>query len=166
MAEPRSVAPNTARVQAISRARQFALDRGPEKRQTDVENSIASSGLRQRETPPRPIHGAGCQIGHERFGRDRRQTEGAGISPVVWAANSLRRFAMTVSKKPENTSTSSADSLVKAGSVELSEAALGQASGGAVFPSAPQFSALKIDLKLENKASDPNLLLPAVKPFG
>ena len=73
---------------------------------------------------------------------------------------------MTGSNKSKNTSTSSADSLTKAASVELSEAALGAASGGAVFPSMPQ--ALKIDssLKLENKASDPNLLLPAVKPFG
>ena len=74
---------------------------------------------------------------------------------------------MTGANKSNNTS-SSADSLTKAASVELSEAALGTASGGAVFPSSPAVSSLKLDssLKLENKVSDPNLLLPAVKPFG
>ncbi len=75
---------------------------------------------------------------------------------------------MTGSNKSKNTSTSSTDSLTKASSVELSESALGEASGGAVFPSSPAVSSLKLDssLKLENKASDPSLLLPAVKPFG
>jgi hypothetical protein len=75
---------------------------------------------------------------------------------------------MTGSNKSKNTATSSTDSLTKAASVELSETALGEASGGAVFPSAPALGSHKIDssLKLENKASDPNLLLPAVKPFG
>ena len=69
---------------------------------------------------------------------------------------------MTGSNKSKTTSTSSADSLTKAGSVELSETALGEASGGAVFPSSPALSSLK----LENKAPNPNLLLPAVKPIG
>jgi hypothetical protein len=67
---------------------------------------------------------------------------------------------MSDSKKSKNTSTSSADSLTKAASVELSEAALGEASGGAVFPSIPQ--ALKIDssLKLDKSSAQ---LLPAVQ---
>jgi len=50
------------------------------------------------------------------------------------------------------------------GAVELSEAALGEASGGAVFPSGPAASSLKIEssLKIDNTAV-PNLLLPAVQ---
>jgi len=63
--------------------------------------------------------------------------------------------------------TSPADTLAKTSaeaSVELSEAALAQASGGAVFPSGPGFSNLKIEssVKLD---TDPALLLPA-KPVG
>jgi hypothetical protein len=77
---------------------------------------------------------------------------------------------MTGSNKSKNTS-SAADALTKSSpqaTVELSEAALGEASGGAVFPSGPAMGAIKLDsaLKLDNKASDPNLLLPAVKPIG
>jgi len=77
---------------------------------------------------------------------------------------------MTGSNTSKNTSTSK-DSLTKSsakGSVELSEAALGEAAGGAVFPSGPALGAIKLDsaLKIEQKASDPNLLLPAVKPVG
>jgi hypothetical protein len=77
---------------------------------------------------------------------------------------------MTGSDKPKSAS-NSAERLTKAspkGSVELSEAALGEASGGAVFPSSPAIS-LKLDssLKLEQKGGlDANLLLPAVKPIG
>jgi hypothetical protein len=74
---------------------------------------------------------------------------------------------MTGSDKSKNTSTP-AESLTKTSSkasVELSEAALGEASGGAVFPSSPAVSSLKINssLKLEQKGTDPNLLLPAVQ---
>jgi len=50
---------------------------------------------------------------------------------------------MTGSNKSKTTSTS-ADNLTKSPSVELSESALGQASGGAVFPSGPTTS-LKLD---------------------
>ncbi|MES1150484.1 MAG: hypothetical protein ABUL54_01215 [Dongia sp.] len=70
---------------------------------------------------------------------------------------------MTGSKKSKNASTS-ADSLTKTSpkaSVELSEAALGEASGGAIYMN----QAIKLDggLKLDQKAVDPNLLLPAVQ---
>ena len=67
---------------------------------------------------------------------------------------------MTGSKKSKD-----ADSLTKSASVELSEAALGEASGGAFSMNAPALNTLKIDssLKLDNKASDANLLLPAVQ---
>jgi hypothetical protein len=63
------------------------------------------------------------------------------------------------------TASPSADSLTKASpqaSVELSEAALGEASGGAVFPSAPALVKLGSAVKID----DPNLLVPAVKPVG
>ena len=60
-----------------------------------------------------------------------------------------------------------ADELVKSSkdaAVELSETALEQASGGAVFPSGPAVGSLKIDSSLKlDKASDPGLLLPAVQ---
>ena len=74
---------------------------------------------------------------------------------------------MTGSDKSKNTSTS-AESLTKTSSkasVELSEAALGEASGGAVFPSSPAISSLKLDssLKIEQKVTDANFLLPAVQ---
>ncbi len=70
---------------------------------------------------------------------------------------------MTGSKKAQP---SSPDALAKTspkGAVELSEAQLADASGGAVFPSAPALgsnkytAAHKLDI-------DPALLLPAVKP--
>jgi len=54
---------------------------------------------------------------------------------------------MTGSNKSKTTSTS-ADNLTKSPSVELSESALGQASGGAVFPSGPTTS-LKLDTALK-----------------
>jgi len=74
---------------------------------------------------------------------------------------------MTGSDKSKNTSTP-AESLTKASpeaSVELSEAALGEASGGAVFPSSPAISSLKLDssLKIEGKWTNPSLLVPAVQ---
>jgi len=70
---------------------------------------------------------------------------------------------MTGSDKPKTTSTP-AESLTKASpeaSVELSEAALGEASGGAVFPSSPAISSLKLDssLKLGDKWTNPTLPL-------
>ena len=69
---------------------------------------------------------------------------------------------MTGSNKSKDTATS-AENLTKTspkGSVELSEAALNQASGGAVFPSSPTVSALKIDSSLKlDKWVDPNLVL-------
>jgi hypothetical protein len=70
---------------------------------------------------------------------------------------------MTGSKK-----SASPDSLAKASpeaAVELSEAALADASGGAVFPSAPAVSSLKLDSSLKIDLN-PGLLLPAVKPAG
>jgi hypothetical protein len=76
-----------------------------------------------------------------------------------------QEIAMTDSKKSQPTSP---DALAKTSSkapVELSEAQLADASGGAVFPSGPNQvgifkwdSAHKID-------TDPALLLPAVKPL-
>jgi hypothetical protein len=72
---------------------------------------------------------------------------------------------MTESKQPKP-QTSSPDTLtksVKGSGVELSESALNSASGGAVFPSSPQVSSLKAELKIDN-AMDHGLLLPAVKP--
>ena len=71
---------------------------------------------------------------------------------------------MTGSKK----TTSPADSLAKTSEkapVELSEAALAQASGGAVFPSAPAVSSLKYESSVKLDLN-PGLLLPAVKPAG
>ena len=52
--------------------------------------------------------------------------------------------------------------------VELTEAALAQASGGAVFPSAPAVGSLKLDssLKIEGSSVNPGWLLPAVQPKG
>ena len=70
---------------------------------------------------------------------------------------------MAGSDKSKTTSTSAAD-LTKASAeapVELSEAALGDASGGAVFPSMPTFGIAKAGSTL--KIDDPNLLLPAVQ---
>ena len=73
---------------------------------------------------------------------------------------------MTGSKKPEHKS-GSADALTQASpeaAVELSEAQLADASGGAVFPSGPnQVGIFKWDTahKID---TDPALLLPAVKP--
>ena len=64
--------------------------------------------------------------------------------------------------------TSSPDTLAKTSaeaSVELSEAALAQTSGGAVFPSSPAVSSLKLDSSLKIDVN-PGLLLPAVKPAG
>ena len=73
---------------------------------------------------------------------------------------------MTDSNKSKNTSTA-AENLTKTspkGSVELSEAALGEASGGAVFPSSPAVSNLKLDTSLKlDTTIDPNLLVPAVQ---
>jgi len=70
---------------------------------------------------------------------------------------------MTGSKKSDQTS--SPDALAKTSpqaSVELSEKALDQAAGGAVFPSSPTTTSLKLD---SMQKWDPNtgLLLPAVK---
>ncbi len=65
---------------------------------------------------------------------------------------------MTKSKSSKN-----ADKLTKTskkGAVELSEAALSQASGGAVFPSMPVSNNLKLDT--QQKWTDPSLLVPAV----
>jgi hypothetical protein len=67
---------------------------------------------------------------------------------------------MTGSKK------SQPDSLAKTskeGAIELSETQLADASGGAVFPSAPATSSLKLDTSYKLN-TDPALLLPAVKP--
>jgi len=74
---------------------------------------------------------------------------------------------MTGSNKSKNTSTSK-DSLTESsakGSVELSETVLGEAAGGAVFPSGPALGAFKFNdaLKIEQKATETNLLLPAVQ---
>ena len=63
---------------------------------------------------------------------------------------------MTKSKKNDSLTKTS-----KKGSVELSEKALDKTSGGAVFPSGP--SALKYE---SLNFSEPNALLPAVKPVG
>jgi hypothetical protein len=67
---------------------------------------------------------------------------------------------MTKSKQTNKTDTLAKTS--KKGSVELSEKALDKASGGAVFPSGP--SQLKYEASLN--FSEPNALLPAVKPVG
>jgi hypothetical protein len=67
---------------------------------------------------------------------------------------------MTGSKKPQPTSPDALAKTSPEGSVELSEAQLADASGGAIYmqPAAG-------NLKLENKINtDPALLLPAVKP--
>jgi len=64
-----------------------------------------------------------------------------------------------------STKTSSADSLAKTsaeGAVELSEAALAEASGG-VIAIAPATNAWKWDTSLKIDVN-PGLLLPAVKP--
>lgn len=77
---------------------------------------------------------------------------------------------MTGSKKSDQTS--SPDALAKTSpeaSVELSEKALAEASGGAVFPSSPTNSTSLNFLKLDGAQkwdTDPGLLLPAVKPAG
>jgi len=65
---------------------------------------------------------------------------------------------MTGSDKSKTTSTS-ADNLTKSPSVELSETALGEAAGGAVFPSGPTTS-LKLDTSIKLA---PDLLLNAQK---
>jgi len=64
------------------------------------------------------------------------------------------------------TKKSQPDSLAKTsskGAIELSEAQLAGAAGGAVFPSSPAISSLKLD-GAHKPDSDPALLLPAVKP--
>jgi hypothetical protein len=71
---------------------------------------------------------------------------------------------MTESKKAQPTSPDALTKTSPQGAVELSEAQLADASGGAVFPSGPTKAihfkyegGLKIDV-------NPGLLLPAVKP--
>lgn len=65
---------------------------------------------------------------------------------------------MTGSNKSKTTSTSA--DLTKSASVELSESALGQAAGGAVFPSGPTATNLKLDTSIKLA---PDLLLNAQK---
>jgi hypothetical protein len=70
---------------------------------------------------------------------------------------------MTESKKPQPTSPDALAKTSPQGAIELSEAQLADASGGAVFPSAQAKGIYKFDAghKLD---TDPALLLPAVKP--
>ncbi|HEY4164474.1 MAG TPA: hypothetical protein VGM59_15515 [Dongiaceae bacterium] len=72
---------------------------------------------------------------------------------------------MTGSKSTEKPRTSSPDKLAKPtkSGIELSESALDRASGGAVFPSSPAVSALKMELKIDDLAA-PSVKLPIVKP--
>jgi hypothetical protein len=70
---------------------------------------------------------------------------------------------MTQPKKPQPTSP---DTLAKASpeaAVELSEAQLADAAGGAVFPSAPALGSFKFD-GAHKIDTAPGMLLPAVKP--
>jgi hypothetical protein len=72
---------------------------------------------------------------------------------------------MTESKKSPPASPDALAKTSPKGAVELSEAQLADASGGAVFPSAPAVSSLKIDSS-HKVDLNPGLLLPAVKPGG
>jgi hypothetical protein len=47
--------------------------------------------------------------------------------------------------------------------IELSESALDRASGGAVFPTSPAVSALKLELKIDDLAAT-SVKLPIAKP--
>jgi len=68
---------------------------------------------------------------------------------------------MTDSKKTQPTSPNALAKTSPEGSVELSEAQLSDASGGAVFPSAPtKFIHFKLDGTLDVEVN------PAVKPGG
>jgi hypothetical protein len=69
---------------------------------------------------------------------------------------------MTESKKPQPASTDALAKTSPQGAVELSEAALAETAGGAVFPSA-QAAAFKFDSGHKIDVN-PGLLLPAVKP--
>jgi hypothetical protein len=84
-----------------------------------------------------------------------------GLLAGAWIiTDSHRRLAMSGSKK------SQPDTLAKTskeGAIELSETQLDGASGGAVFPSSPAISSLKLDSSHKIN-TDPALLLPAVKP--
>ena len=71
---------------------------------------------------------------------------------------------MTESKQPQPTSPDALTKTSPQGAVELTETQLAEASGGAVFPSAPA-AALKFDSGHKIDVN-PGLLLPAVKPGG
>jgi hypothetical protein len=71
---------------------------------------------------------------------------------------------MTESKKSQPTSPDALAKTSPKGSVELSETQLADASGGAVFPSAPAaLNFLKLD-GAHKIDTNPVLLVPAVKP--
>jgi hypothetical protein len=69
---------------------------------------------------------------------------------------------MTESKKPQPTAPDALAKTSPNGAVELSEAQLADASGGAIYM-APAASSVKLDGSHKIN-SDPALLLPAVKP--
>ena len=72
---------------------------------------------------------------------------------------------MTESKKPQPASPDALAKTSPQGAVELSEAQLADASGGAVFPSSPALNFLKLDGD-HKLGTNPVLLVPAVKPGG
>jgi len=69
---------------------------------------------------------------------------------------------MTESKKPQPASPETLAKTSPQGAVELSEAALAEASGGAIYM-APSASSWKLDSSLKIDAN-PGMLVPAVKP--
>ena len=69
---------------------------------------------------------------------------------------------MTESKKPQPASPDTLAKTSPKGAVELSEAALAEASGGAIYM-APAANSLKLDSGHKIDVN-PGLLLPAVKP--
>jgi len=75
-------------------------------------------------------------------------------------------MSITESKKPQPTSPETLAKTSPEGSVELTEAQLSDASGGAVFPSGPAASSWKLDSGWKLDSSLKIDINPVVKPGG
>jgi hypothetical protein len=85
--------------------------------------------------------------------------KGAGCGRGLNRHKQPQEFVMTESKKPQPASPDALAKTSPQGAVELSEAALADAAGGAPAYMRPTDSSLKLDSKI-----NAGLLLPAVKP--
>jgi hypothetical protein len=89
--------------------------------------------------------------------------EGPAEAGVLQRHKQPQEIAMTGSKKSQPASPDSLAKTSPEAAVELSEAQLADASGGAIFMQTPAPGSFKFD-GAHKIDSDPALLLPAVKP--